>query len=457
MSNYDKYEEEINILTLLWFVLSKWRSILIVAIIGLALGAGYAVVSAPSNSGEATEQDTSTETVKDVEYIIKEQAYETTLSRVESLEQYIAEAAIMKMNPYELYKGTVTYVIDDTYKDLAGLNTAIYSFVWDGALMAEIEKVGPYTTTELDYLVGLSQGLSSQTMVDENAIGQATARISICAQDKKEAQKLLALVDASVSAYLDELLGEQDIAGYKLISTDMRETMSTAVADYQTNMRDKYETEKASLDTYKANVEAMPSIVAVEDGSINKTTLIKYGAVGFVGGIVVAAVFWILIYFMCGRLYTVSDKERRFGVKQLGTIHDYSKLKGVDLFIEHKVGGVYSDLQIEEQRNIVLMNIMNALEQEDSIDTIFLASSLDESMEELCLLKADLESNKYNVLGIGNVVGNADKLQLLSKADAVVIIEDYYYSKTQLIEKEVAVLNEYVNKIIGMVVLHNKK
>lgn len=458
MSNYDKYEEEINIFTLLWFVLSKWKSILIVAIIGLVLGAGYAAMSAPEAVETPAVEGTSEQEKEPTANVIAEQAYETTLEKVESLENYLAEAAIMEMNPYELYKGTVTYVIDDTYKDLAGINTAIYSFVWDGALMADLEKVGPYGVKELECLVGLLQGTSSQTVLNENAIGQVTTRITICAQDEKEAQELLTQIDSSMTIYLNTLLNEQDIAGYEMLSMDIKETTSTAVADYQANMRSKYDSEKANLATYKTNMDTVGAtgVTTTANSGISKTTLIKYGGAGFVVGVALAIIIWIVIYCLGGKLYTVINVEDKYGVKCIGSIHNFEKLNLIDRWIACKRGGVYSSLPLEEQRKLVFLNLRNELSKTENIKTVFLASSLGEILEEAAILRSMLQDAGYAVEGCENVIGKVDAIERASKCDATVIFESKKTSKTALVEAEISVLNEHVNHVLGMIVVENK-
>lgn len=458
MDNYDKYEEEINIFTLLWFVISKWKCILIVAIIGLVLGAGYAVTSsAPSDSATDTESNVVEEESKVSEYNLAKQTYEAGKARVESLERYMTESAIMDINPYELYKGAVTYVIDGEQKKLIGVNACIYSYVYDGALMSDLIEVGPYTTQELEKLIGVNQNGSGSVVLNENTTGQTYIRISIMAQNEQETEALLAKIETSLNDYLNTLQSQNNITMYTFLASEIKTSSSTELAEYQASMRSKYNEEKTNLETYKSAMENKEESVDLQtERGISKTTLIKYSGGGFAGGIVLAVIIWILIYFFCDRLYTVPDRERRFGVKQLGTVYNFEKLKSVDLRIAHKLGGVYSKLPLEEQKKVVLLNIKNELKKIGTIKKVFLVSSLGDALDETLSLKKGLEEAGYLVDGCENIIGRADVLKRVSLCDTAIVIENNKNSRANLIEIEINILKEYVGTILGMVIVENK-
>lgn len=444
MSNYDKYEEEINIFTLLWFVISKWKSILIIAVIGLVLGAGYQVKSMPIN--ESSMQETANEA--NANLIAAEQTYEASKARVAALESYVADAAVMNINPYELYKGTLNYTIDAASGDLAAINASIYGFVWDGELMNALEEVGPYTVSELEALLGFAQSASSEMILDENAFGQATARISIMAASEDEVIALLQQMDSSVREYLDEM---RSVVDYTTVSTTIKKTTSTGLADYQSNIRSKYDAEKTNLNTYKANLDTL----LAEGSTVNETnafdSLLKYAAVGFLGGLIISIIIWVCIYYLCDKPYTVSKPEEKFGVKVLGHICDMTGKLRIDGWIMKKLMGEKYVLPVSDQMKLAAINVLNELSKCEHSNNIYICSSLPLAENKIQFMEAVLEEKGYQVQMCAPISKQVDFWSYLTHEDAVLLIEDKKVSQNTSILKEIKNLEVYTEKILGMI------
>lgn len=458
MNKYDEHEMEINIFTLIWFVLSKWKSIIIIAIIGLLLGGAYGAVSVSNDNTGVDIIDAGVAEEEIQKYEAAKQIYEANVERVAQLESYVAESALMAMNPYELYKGSVVYALDCKARKLPSVENSLYGFAWDGELLSELADAGPYTIKELETLLYTSTDESNAIVMNEVEIGQSVMRITILAKTEEEANDLLSQIETSMEVYLNILVSKQDIIGYEIVSSGVKETISTTLADYQANMLTRYNNEKATIDTNKLNMEALEpadvDIVASTDNS--KDSIIKYAGIGFVVGVVIAVVIWLVVYFLCDRLYTVSDKETRFNVKQLGSVYNFEKLRGLDLIFGYKLGGVYSKTPLNEQRKIVLLAIKRELEKNTEIKNVFVASTWGDSLEETINIKAFLESNGYSVFGCENVIGNSEALKVISQCDATIIVEDNKKSKNSLVREEVGIINQYVDHLMGMVIVQDK-
>lgn len=455
MSNYDKYEEEINIFTLFWFVLSKWRSILIVAIIGLVLGAGYAVVSSGGDEGPGATTEVMEETS---EYAVDKQVLDTVIVRKESLAEYVANAAIMDINPYEAYKSSLAYVITGDETALLAVDVGIESLVYDGSLFRDLEAIGPYGIQELTHLVDLKQKKYDSIIIDETAKGQTAATISMLTRSEEEAQILLDQIEKSVNAYLDTLVNENVITNYQKISKDMIICESEELAQHQHNARSNYFSAKDGLDgqiQYMEKYEMSDIGEDVKDTN-NMQSVLKKGVVGIVVGVVVMILAWSLVYFVSDKLFVVTDCERRFKTKSLGSVVKYRKHNALDLWIRHKIDGLYSRLSVEEQRKIVILNIKKEIEKNPEINVIHLISTQGEKMLEAQEMKAELEKIGCFVNPCRNIIGCVEEVERLTTTEGVVIVEDKFVSSSKLVGMETAILNRYTENVLGMVIVGNK-
>lgn len=456
-NSQNKYEEEVSIFSLLWYCVSRWKSIVAVALIGLILGCGVAVVKAPAagtQNADISEPSSKYQITEDLKLFCED--------RMDSLQKYVEETRLLEFDAYDLYRGAVSYKIDAPQVDLEAVYGALYSYIYNGALYAELEEeTGLYNVNDLSKLVGCSvHGLENITVLSETTLGQMTFTVTILGQTPEEATQLLGQIEESVNAYLNKIQNVYAIANYSAYETSVSKGMSTDLVDYQDKIRTKYTSEKEILNNYTAVLEEMAGEdsgeqVAVE--GFSKETMLKYGGLGFIVGAVLAIIVWAVIYLFGTRLYAVTSLEDRLNIKILGSICDTQRLNMIDRWIAQKRGGVYSALSIEEQRNIILLNVKNELKKHDTVKKVFLVSSQGSAVPEADLLKAGLEAAGYKVHGCENVIGRADIMEQMLPNDAVVVLENKETSKVSLVEAEISTLKDYVENVLGMIVIGNRK
>lgn len=452
----NKCEEGLDILAFIKYLFTKWKSIVIIAVIGLLLGAGYGFISAQDTQAGSSELSATEKELR--EYEAAKRTYEASEKRVEAVETYVLESAFMEINPYDLHKGTVSYAVESQQKNLQALNTALYSFVADGALVSDLEEVGPYTAVDLGALLQIEQDPDTFVVVSPDGMGKTTLRISIMAKTADEATELMEIIEISVQEYLDQLKSAGQLTGYEQLSSNVKSVVSNSVAEQQSYYREKYSAERSNNSTYKTTLEEKTPAkteVVLSDG-IDKGQLMKYSGAGLIAGIVIAIVLWTLVCIMNDRLYAVTDKEKRFGVKELAKVYNYEKMRGLDLMLGHLFGGVYSRLPVVEQREIALSNIKRELSENENIKKIVLASSLNYEEEELLIFKQALEAAGYEVVVGNGIVGNANLLQSVALCDCAIIIENNHASKSKLVKEEIMILKQYVKNVLGMVVVQKK-
>ena len=454
---YDKYEEEFSLFGLIWFWVSRWKSIVAVALVGLILGCGFVVATAPqSNTTESTEYEAS------IRYQMADDLSEFSSDRLDNLGDYVVDTKLLDIDAYDLYRGSITFKVQASQTELEAVYGALYAFLNNGEMYANVaDATGLYSERDLASLVGCSAFRSNATgAVDADSLSSLTLAITVLGADEAEAKTLLQQVETQLGAYTAELQQVYNIVAFAVVDTSVVNATAKNLAEYQDELRNKYSAEKDKLKTHKA---ALSEALAAEDipeateAGIDKGDLVKYGGVGFGAGLILALLVWGLLYLFGDKLYAVDKMEERLQMKSLGTIYDTKKLNPIDRAIAQKRGDVYCALPVEEQRKVVLLNIKNELKKTAAIEKVYLVSSFGEKLAEAALLKTELAAAGYVVVGCSNVIGRADLLEQMNKTDAVVVLENKDFSKTSLMEAEVALLKEYVDNVLGFVVIGGKK
>ena len=455
---YDKYEEEINIFSLIWYWASHWKSIVAVALIGLIIGCGFAVMTAPESISAETGTTESTELSTEEQIASELQMFNE--ERMESLQEYVASTGLLEIDPYNLYRGSLTYKIETPQESIGAVYGAIYSYFNNGMLYTELsEATGLYTPTDYANLTGYTVYGVNESKVINTSEGEMTFAITVLGKDYEEASFLLAQMEKSIVSYTEQLKSSYTITENRVVDTAVSKGISTALADYQDTIRKKFTSEKEIRNNYTTAYGDLQQETSVDatTSELSKTTVLMYGAVGLVVAFVLALFVWGLIYLFGDKLYAVDKPENKFGLKPLGSIQDTQKMNVIDRFIARKRGSVYVSLPIEEQRKVVSLNIKNELKKLSSLGTVYIVSSLGEKFAEAEHVKAELEKAGYKVCGCHNVIGRSDVLEQMNPNDAVVIFENKDTSKVSLLEAELTLVKEYVDNVLGIVLVGGKK
>lgn len=131
MEEREYKDHEIDLIDLLFFWLEKWRiTLLLMLLFAVAFG-GYQYQNALRNR-QIKELETGSE---------PERFYEQTIQDSEDLlkrqEDYINSSALMRLNPYSVETGILTYYIDGA-DNVDALFSSYQSYVEDGRLAKEL-------------------------------------------------------------------------------------------------------------------------------------------------------------------------------------------------------------------------------------------------------------------------------------------------------------------------------
>ena len=251
--------------------------------------------------------------------------------------------------------------------------------------------------------------------------------------------------------YLDENIADQEeLAKMK---ADMSADQVAAYLEMEREVFDRGETgnEASNSDAELQNPDtgAQPAKVSID---------LKQVLLGMVLGAVLAVVYIFVAYLMTGKLRTVGEVEKLYGVKMLGVMRNTQQKKkvfaAVDKLVwklEHGRNAVLSD---KEEQQLVAASIYIQC-QKYGTSTVYASGSKLEniSAEIMNALKEELALKGITLVIGKDVSGNADALLDASKAGNVLLVEEKRVSAYKDILKAVQMcVNNHI-RVLGVAVV----
>jgi len=137
--NYE-YEEEIDLIKLILFVLSKWRSIIACVLVGAILGGFLAFVMPNISFGNDEEEITkyTKDTIEEKVLELQENNSEIASQAVIYAMDLVEESKLMNVDPYNMYVGSISLLSFAPLEDLIVIESAMNSFNQNRVLYNEL-------------------------------------------------------------------------------------------------------------------------------------------------------------------------------------------------------------------------------------------------------------------------------------------------------------------------------
>ncbi len=265
-----------------------------------------------------------------------EENIETAQEELDSEQEYIDNSLYMKIDPEEVQKASVQYIL--TVPDASSTSeendlltsdiNAMKAYITDGSFMVELADRLDLDTEEPNYL---------SELISLDSTGKAVT-LSVIHYDMEQAETILEESIDLIEAYkpvVEENFGEftmdsqgittQVYADSAVLTAQNKEM--TNLRTYRTNVSDL----KAKLTTQRTNrknyvAQYKPSGTS----SSPRRTLIRYGGVGVIAGIIVPLLLYAVYYTLSGR---IKGKEELQSVG-LNILALYRSKKGYEPSIE---------------------------------------------------------------------------------------------------------------------------
>ncbi|MBQ7485141.1 MAG: hypothetical protein IJT78_00770 [Oscillospiraceae bacterium] len=414
----------INLMDLFYYVLSKWRVLLVGALLGAVLLGGFGFLRArrAGDGADAHEESRA--------------AYEAELEklqlRIESLESvlerraYIKEQSVMlQMDPYRVYEAVISY-----YADSHGGNPAAYINAYGDAVRA-LDLDSLFSSESMpdamaDNPVSDSEGTLSgeKSVLSEKSLltllpdpENGTLTVTVQADSRAHLDRIVDAVEAAVAETKTVLDGSVGAHTLHLLHRAARQTVDLDYAALGERF-DAY-----TYELMQNLADASNELTTLDEpgggnGGKAVSKAVKYGAVGFIAGLLIAAGLAAFRAIVKNRIISAEEIKNRYQLPVLGTVWTGDKKPcAPDARIAAKLGMPYADTKsaaayIAAAKKLFLKDGQTLLLGSDAE-----AAALAER------LKAQDAASVYHAAG--DPTCRADAVAQLSSATAVICVEKW--------------------------------
>lgn len=460
-SRINREAREISISELWWYVISKWKWLVIGMVVGAILLGAYGVYSAykaneaarNNVSTEYTMEDLTPEEQEEVEELIEK--YEHYQNEEERLENNY----LMGLDYTRIRHRMVSFYIDTEYS---------YSY---------LETKEDYTDT-LVYLYKillqsdevnqkiLDLNISGLELIDLNYIRSVGSegnviKFAIMA-DEDECGKIVDVLCEELEGYYSdatELVGEHTI---RKITDDSTYAYSDTIRNIQNLRVTDVNSMLNEINILKGNLNEIQKYVYEEMVSeyeqnsnseqldINNSLMdIKKILIGCLLGVVVVIIVIVIVFTISKKIRSISEITQVYNVEVIGSIiRDCTNGKIIlrKLYNSNVVGN-------ESYQKEYVLGMLKKVCTSNQVDTIAICSSIKGKVYAL--------EDAFNILGktgieckhLGNINQDIEALNQITECKNVIFIEQMNVSSKNEIEKQIDICDKLNINIIGMIVV----
>lgn len=419
-NNYSDYNEdmEIDLLDMVFYLMKKWRGLLLALVIGAVMGVGLYIVK---NHQQQTEQEAKaaellksdeSEEFDEKDYKISKDtkvnmdiAYQYHQLYNKQLE-YNQKSIIMQLDPNAVYAGELKYYIS------AGNNTGLLSVLYQNILNDEEaleelkeasgfkcdtqyikELLSSWTADENEASINItsSQDTDSVTTVAKHSF--VTYRVISTSQ--KSCEKMLKVIRTKADELQSEC--EETYGSYSIIEVgndisqvtdntylnmqrtnvdrlnDCLNTMKNAESNF-TDKEKTYYNKKYLAKEYaeKADTEEGKDLLLSET-DVEPVSKVKWLMVGIFLMCIVWGGFYAVRYLFDKRIKTLSELRETYHLPIIGYMDDKKVTsKGIDKWID----GLYRKMKDQPNTTEYVENALNSMEQYELCGNVELAQTL---------------------------------------------------------------------------------
>jgi hypothetical protein len=281
--------------------------------------------------------------------------------------------------------------------------------------------------------------------------------VSVTYPDEKGAEEILnEIIDSieSEQAEVQEKLGQHSIS---LMNQDIGVITDQSLTDYQQQkVKNLADTNNSLVDAEKALEDLVEPIkpVALSKISILKAG-IKYGTLGWIVGVFLAAFGISVVFVMNGKLSTDNDLKDRFGLKFLGGFtekRDKKAFSCIDEWLDSLEGK--ENISDELVYDMIAVNIHNFIHEDKSI---FLTGTVENEVLENLVIKLQKRLPELKLEFGADMTRNVLTLQRIPEYDEIILVETRRESRHKEIEREVETILNLKKDIVGYIMLDFSK
>ena len=475
---------EINILDMVYYIVSKWKSVCLAAIIFMLLAAAYSYAT----SGKAIESQQALENnpieLSDTE-LSNVQAYASYVNNYENLQNYQKESPWMNMDADSYYEADIQYFIKlknntlnetETGSMINAIVVAYMDVLSSEELNEKLQGIfGDSVKAEFyDEIIDCENVLKKKAYSSNLMVGTSTGVSAVVRlQSAEQVESVVKIIDEAFSKAKNKI--SSDIYSHELILLDnqiieknaddiymYQKTINASIKDITTRIDEIEKTltvqQKAYYQQNYVEAEAVTEPQEVQDETVavpKPTVNKKLAVVGFILGFMLLCGIYAVVYLLNAKLMVEDDFERIYGQKLICRVAP--DIKDVKMFFLDKIllkirrAGLLT-FNNTDALPMIVTNIKIACKK-NNVSKVVLSSNKIKDQDFLGEISKALKD-----AGVDAVVGNSVlyDYQTLEKAaeDAMIILfEQAGCSEYLAVQQEIEICKHNGISMIGAVVI----
>ncbi len=481
---YNNYEDdmEIDLVDLLFYLLKKWRSLIVAIVIGVILGAGLYVVKNHQQQAEQAAQEAELlkndedETFDEKDYNISKDtkvnmdiAYQYRQLYNKQLE-YNQKSIIMQLDPNAVYAGVLEYHIS------AGNNTGLLGELYQNILneddvLEELKDASGFKC-ETPYIKEVVSSWTSDdnaAFINVNSNGENVEKHSfvtyrVVSTNQKSCEKMLQVLRERVEALQTENEEIYGAYGASEVSSAISQVTDTTylnaqrenvdrLSNYLTTMKNAESAFSEDEKTYYTNKYLVKEYVDSDNAEEAKAVLleeaepvskVKWIAIGAILLVMTWGAYYVVRYLQDQRIKTVSELQNTYHLPVIGIVQTVANnSKGLDKMLEH----LYRNIKQKPDTLEYVIQAINAMQTEKSV------LCGDTEIPEVKKLMEELSNSCEHVI-IGDFISkNIESLKHAKAAENEILVVCVDKNRRKEIEREMESCRLQKISMVGVVVV----
>lgn len=453
-------EMELDLRDLLFYLLRRWRALILSALVlGLLLG-GYSARKGLHTLRDAEavkEADTETEAARK-QYDLLREVLNRQIAQIQeeiaAQDNYKETSILMNIDPYNEYRVSHVYYVSTDYQIMPGMSyqnpDRALSILNAYVKAAQSGQILNHVLSELKSEITI-RNLKELIQVEADP-GNHLFTIITKGESEKLPTSIMDYIEKDLKESQDaitESIGAHSIA---LVQKSSGYTVDMDLADLIGNQENNVTNLQMSLSQKQ---EELLKLKVPENSTVSRQSVMKeigkYGAVGFFGGGFLALLGLLAAYLFGGRLFSEHGLEWKYGLQTLAHCYREKKKRPfgcIDKWIDRMAG-------VDMQEGGLFYQLADARIQAlaGKESKVGIVSDMDQGeLEAFHRQFLSLQSGIEYIL-LGNIHHDADQFRLLSKVDAFVIMADSERSRMPFVEKMVKDAKLFRKPVLGMLIL----
>ena len=459
----ENYEAEIDLKDLFFSILYKWRILVLAAVVGAVVLGGYKGLNGNQVQNVSEEGYEEKCIQYDKEKIALERTVENLESSIREQNQYIAEAPIMQINPYNEAVSTAEILIECAGTENREIDNFIKSYKYALSDGEYIEKLAEKFGTEQRYLkelinvdegIGLDDSTGRGQIVlgiQEDGTIKGVLQIRVVGSDRQKTEELLgAVLDEmkSLNNTFNTTIGSHQLT---VLREATGERVDTNLLIRQQSVRENVGSLKKSLADFSKSLQEIQLPVDESTAGGSAKDMLKYAVLGFVGG-GFAAVFIVCVMYVLNDK-VVSDKEiiNRFRLKSLGVFSKTPEKRAFG-FVDNWLHRLAGDDKSWSDKAVLEMIATNINNYAGSKNVLFITGQASqELLDKVCVQLCNALPG-VKIVSERDMISNASARRSMAECEAIILVEERRISKYSGIKQELEIAGNVGVEVVGVIV-----